>query len=150
MSLSAIMTVITGRQHYFKVKLMFYPDTNFSERYTSRIMTIGLTDRKDIADERLVKKALVGDLVTNYIKTHPQPCSAKGVLMVTEAYYLGWFSKPKGFSRIKADAAKKVDKKFTTRAVLHGIFATLNFLATGALWIAGFIGALILWKKFGG
>ncbi|UKL15016.1 hypothetical protein hairong_111 [Pseudomonas phage hairong] len=150
MSLSAILTTITGRQHYFKVRLVFYPDPRFGDRYTSRVMNVGLTDRSDIANERLVKKALVDDLVTNYIKAHPQPCSAKGMLAITEVYYLGWFAKPKNFHRIKTDDAKKVDKKFSTRAVLHGLLATLNFLATGALWIAAFIAFLVLWKKFGG
>lgn len=149
MSLSTILTILTGRQHYFKVKMIFYPNPAYSEKYTSRVATIGLTDRSDISDERLVKKALVGNLVTNYIKTHPQPCDGKGVLLITETYYLGWFGKPKGFKKM-GDEAKKLNSKFSRQAVTDAAFKGLSFVLTGALWITGFIGCLVLWNNIRG
>lgn len=150
MTLGSIMTFLTGRQHFFKVKLTYYPDPRYSEQFVSKVATIGLTDRSDIANERLVKKALVGPMISNYIKGRYKLPGAKSFFQVDEVYYLGFFAPPKQFTKLEEPEAKKLASKFSTKAALYRALSIINFLATGAMWIAAFIIGLVIWSKLRG
>lgn len=144
MNFAELRSLFSGKQHYFKVKLTFYPDPSSSGKYVSRISTIGLSDRADAANDRIIKKTLVNNMVTNYLKTYGKPSDAKSFLEVSEIYYLGYFKKPKGFSHVGQEKAAKMSKRFKLLEFGEKVLAQLFY---GAIWISAFIIFIVMWFK---
>lgn len=143
------------RQHYFKLKLCFTPDPSRGGLNVTKIVTVGLTDRKSITSEHSLKKELVGNMITNSLKTNPKPRGVKSNFEIVEVYYLGHFMQPEGFVAFKEpikgkSKSKSKSKSFTDKPLFLRSLSILNFLATGVLWIFAFVVGLVIWNKFGG
>lgn len=83
------LSKLTGRQHHYKVVLRYYPSSDGS-RYVERFVNVWFQNKAIIADDRIIKQALAGDMFGQI----PRHMKQNGDLKICGAYYLGWF-KPK-------------------------------------------------------
>lgn len=88
--LERILHKLTGRQHHYKILLRYTPDYRNGLTNITSLRTLWVDDQRLIADERKIKKAMVGNMITSI----PKNLRRNGKLEIAEVYYLGWF-KPK-------------------------------------------------------
>lgn len=82
-----LLSKITGRRHHFKVVVRYYPDPTNGMNNVERIINVWMPDRRDIADERGVKRLLA----PNMFAEMPRRLKCNGILRIQSVYYLGWF-----------------------------------------------------------
>lgn len=82
-----LLSKLTGRQHHFKLVIRYTPDRFVAEHYSERVMTVWVRERRDVADERYIRKAVGAGLVESV----PRHRRNNGNVQIRETYYLGWF-----------------------------------------------------------
>ncbi len=85
--LEKILHKLTGRQHHYKILLRYTPDPRNGQTNVTSLRTLWIDDQRLIADERRIKKAMVGNMITSI----PKQLRRNGNLEIAEVYYLGWF-----------------------------------------------------------
>lgn len=78
---------LTGRQHHFKLLVRFTPDHSRGQMNVERVLTAWMHDRKEILDERNIRK-LVGP---SMVEGTPRHMLNNGGIDIRAVYYLGRF-----------------------------------------------------------
>ena len=85
--IDGLLSRITGRRHHFKLVVHYVPDRMRASHYAERICTARTKERRDILDERQIRKDLGESLVAGI----PRYQRRNGGVDIRAVYYLGWF-----------------------------------------------------------
>lgn len=86
-SLDNIINWLTGRAWNYQATFRYTPDANNGQMNITRIVNFHVTDRNALADHRVLKKALV----PNMVKTQNKRYLTNGDLEIASISYIGWY-----------------------------------------------------------
>lgn len=78
---------ITGKQHHFNIHIRFTPDRKRGDACVERITTVWMAERKNIIDERSIRKQVGPSMVSGT----PRHMLNNGGIDIYGAYYLRRF-----------------------------------------------------------